>query len=194
MTAEKARWRERFRAQRRAADPAARAAASERIAARLATLIGERAGRGAVALFWPLPGEVDLRALAESLRQSGAAVALPAVVGVGEMVWRRFEGAEWLVETRWGVREPDAEEVSPGALSLVAVPGLAFGRDGTRLGYGGGFYDRALAETEALRVGVSVSEALVDAVPSEPHDARLHAVVTDAETAWVGRPPRVLEP
>ena len=169
------------------------AEASGRIATRLAALIRERGGRGAVALFWPLPGEVDLRPLADSLRQSGTVVALPAVVGPRRIEWRRFRGAERLVEGRWGVREPglDVEVVAPDALAVVAVPGLAFGRDGTRLGYGGGFYDQALAETGALRVGVAVSQALVDAVPSQAHDARLAAVVTEAETWWVGpeRPP-----
>ena len=84
--------------------------------------------------------------------------------------------------------------VAPDALAAVAVPGLAFGRDGSRLGYGGGFYDQALAETAALRVGVAGSWALVDAVPTEPHDARLDAVVTEAETWWVEPtpPPRRL--
>ncbi len=159
MTAEKARWRERFRARRRATDPAALATASDRIAARLAELIDERGGRGAVALFWPLPGEVDLRTLAEALRQSGAAVALPAVTGPRRLEWRRFEGSGQLVEARWGLREPDpsAEEIAPHALAVVAIPGLAFGRDGTRLGYGGGFYDARLGRDPRVacrRVGV----------------------------------------
>ena len=101
MAAEKARWRERFRARRRAAAPEALARASARIADGLAALVDER--RGTVALFWPLPGEVDLRGLAEALRQSGAAVALPAVVGPRQIEWRRFEGVKRLVEGRWGV-------------------------------------------------------------------------------------------
>ena len=192
MAAEKARWRERFRALRRATPPGARA--SRQAAARLAALVGGRPG--AVALFWPLPGEVDLRPLADSLRQSGVPVALPAVVGPRELAWRRFEGAERLAEARWGLREPgpDADPVAPDALAVVAVPGLAFGRDGSRLGYGGGFYDAALAETTALRVGVALSWALVDAVPTEPHDARLDAVVTEAETWRLGSPSRPRRP
>ncbi len=183
MTAEKARWRERFRADRHARAPDAFAAASDQIASRLAVLLAEPSARGAVALFWPLPGEVDLRPLAHTLCQRGASVVLPAVVGHRQLAWRRFHDAGTLTVGRWGVREPgpDADEVAPEALSAVVVPGLAFGRDGSRLGFGGGFYDTALARTEAARLGVAVGSALVDAVPHQAHDARMDVVVTDGE-------------
>ena len=199
MAAEKARWRERFRAARRSIPVERRAAASAEVARRLAAVVGETLGRrtpgapdavapDAVALFWPLPGEVDLRALAASLHQAGVPVALPAVVGGRRLAWRRFEGAGRLADGPWGLREPppDARPVAPARLAVVAVPGLAFGRDGSRLGTGGGFYDAALAETAALCVGVAFAETLVDAVPTEPHDRRLDAVVTEAGVAWTG--------
>ena len=185
VTAEKARWRERFRAARRETPPEALARSSAWLCRRLEAVTSERAGP--VALFWPLPGEPDLRRLAERLRQRGRTVALPAVVGARALSWRRFEGPERLVPGRWGLREPaeDAPPVAPEALAVVAVPGLAFGRDGTRLGYGGGFYDAALAATPALRVGVAAPGALVAGVPAEAHDARLDAVVTEREVWWV---------
>ena len=198
MAAEKARWRERFRAERRALPPERRAAASAEVARRLAVLVGERLRRqpgGAVALFWPLPGEVDLRGLAEALRRDGVPVALPAVVGeseVGasprELVWRLFEGADQLADGPWGLSEPaaSAPAAAPDGLAVVVVPGLAFGRDGSRLGMGGGFYDAALAQTPALRVGVAFAPALVDTVPVEPHDQLVDAVVTEAGVVWTG--------
>ena len=70
-------------------------------------------------------------------------------------------------------------------LDVVLVPGLAFGRDGSRLGYGGGFYDTFLAETTALRVGVGLQSVLVATVPTLPHDARLDAVVTEGDVVRV---------
>ncbi len=190
MAAEKAAWRERFRRVRQSLAPA-RAEASAQIGRRLAEVVGERLGgpADAVALFWPLPGEVDLRALAESLRASGVTVALPVVAGRRRLAWRAFGGADGLAHGPWGLREPaeDAAPVEPARLAVVAVPGLAFGRDGSRLGYGGGFYDAALAQTPALRAGAAFAASLVDAVPSEPHDERLDAVVTEAGVEWVRR-------
>ena len=120
MAAEKAAWRARFRAARRALSPAARAAASARIVGRLAAVVdgalgdGARAGDGAgtetraVALFWPLSDEPDLRPLADALRQRGAAVALPVVVGPRRMVWRAYRGPRRLAPGPWGLSEPDA--------------------------------------------------------------------------------------
>ena len=190
MAAEKARWRERFRAVRQSLPPEHRAAASAEVARRLAALVGERLGveSGAVALFWPLAGEVDLRPLAEALRADGVRVVLPVVVGDRQLAWRAFEGAGRLVGGPWGLREPPptAEAVAPGRLAVVAVPGLAFGRDGSRLGTGGGFYDAALAQTAALRVGAAFAATVVAAVPSEPHDQRLHAVASEAGVVWAG--------
>jgi 5-formyltetrahydrofolate cyclo-ligase len=78
--------------------------------------------------------------------------------------------------------------VSPADLDVVVVPALALGRDGSRLGYGGGYYDAFLAETPAARVGVAFAACLVPSVPSEPHDARLDAVVTEDEVVRVSAP------
>ena len=192
MAAEKALWRERFRAARRALAPDARARASAEIVARASPLLDAAladAPGDAVALFWPLADEPDLRPLAYALRQSGVAVALPVVAGPGRLEWRAFGGADRLADGPWGLRQPDAAsaDVPPERLAAVVVPGLAFGRDGSRLGYGGGFYDRALSRTPALRVGVAFAAALVAAVPAEPHDQRLDAVVTDHDRTWTHR-------
>lgn len=151
----------------------------------------EVAAAQAVHLFWPLPGEIDLRPLAEAFRAEGRTVILPAVAGPRALAHRAYLGADRLTDGPWGTREPgpDAPLVRPDDLDVVLVPGLAFGRDGSRLGYGGGFYDAFLAETAAVRVGVALGAALGEAVPSLPHDARLDAIVTEAETVRVRRRP-----
>ena len=65
---------------------------------------------------------------------------------------------------------------------LVLVPGLAFSRAGHRLGRGGGFYDRLLTGRAkgAVKLGICFASQLLDAVPTEPHDAVLDAVISDA--------------
>ena len=180
VTAEKAALRERFRSLRRSR---ADAGPSAQVAARLeAVLVGLEAET--VHLFWPLPGEVDLRALAGRMRRRGRTVVLPVVVGPRRLEHRVLEDAGSLVPGRWGLEPPpSAPLVAPPDLEAVAVPGLAFGRDGTRLGMGGGYYDAFLAETGAVRIGVAFEDAVLESVPTEPHDARMDWVVT--ETAAV---------
>lgn len=83
-----------------------------------------------------------------------------------------------------GIPEPDparAKVLDPALLDVVVVPGSVFDCRGGRLGYGGGYYDRFLANDapQALRVGVAYDTQLVDEVPMQPHDARLHWLVTE---------------
>lgn len=72
-----------------------------------------------------------------------------------------------------------------GAIDVVIVPGTAFGRDGTRLGQGGGWYDRFLTRVrpDCLTIGVGFEPQLFDDLPTEPHDVPLDMVITDAGRA-----------
>ena len=94
-----------------------------------------------------------------------------------------FGGTEDLVPGFMDIPEPTAscEPVDPQEVDLVLVPGVAFDRQGNRLGYGGGYYDRFLQQCAAPRVALAFATQLVDHVPTEPHDLRVHAVVTDEE-------------
>ncbi|MDZ4289569.1 MAG: 5-formyltetrahydrofolate cyclo-ligase [Prosthecobacter sp.] len=79
------------------------------------------------------------------------------------------------------VRRPQ-HEVAAGELSLILTPGLAFSEaDGTRLGRGGGYYDRFLANpaVKARRIGVAFEMQVAPTVPCEPHDSRVHELVTE---------------
>ena len=81
----------------------------------------------------------------------------------------------------YGFLQPaaDAPEIELGRLELLLVPGLAFDRSGTRLGYGKGFYDRLLAEAKVPLVGVVPSELIVPVLPCEPHDVKMTQLVSE---------------
>ena len=80
----------------------------------------------------------------------------------------------------FGMLEPAADlpVIDPALLEIVLVPGVAFDRRGGRLGFGGGFYDRFLPTTPALRVGVTYDFCLLDALPCTEADQRMDWVVT----------------
>ena len=88
-----------------------------------------------------------------------------------------------LVRHRFGMLEPapDLPAVDPATLDLVLVPGISFDRRGGRLGFGGGYYDRFLPTTPALRVGVTYDECLSDALPCGEHDQRMDWVLTPTQ-------------
>lgn len=142
---------------------------------------------GDVVLFWPRADEVDLRGLIDSAFASGRRVLLPRVGASGGLEFLPYAGASRLRAGPFGILEPAtgrAIRLTPG--TLVVVPGLAFDRTGGRLGRGGGYYDRALAEpsgepTGLVLVGVGFSFQLVEHVPMTRVDARLHGFVDELE-------------
>lgn len=132
--------------------------------------------------FLMIGEEIDPMPLMRRLWQQGHAVGLPVMVGKARpLVFRQWQEGEPLNEVQWGIREPmpDASVIVP---DVVLVPLLAFDDRGYRLGYGGGFYDRSIAEIRqtkpVITIGLAYDELKVDAVPHDAYDQRLDWVLT----------------
>lgn len=81
----------------------------------------------------------------------------------------------------FNIEEPEGDEIVAAELmELIVVPGVAFDRQGNRVGRGKGFYDRLLYETKALTVGVGYDFQLFDEVPAEPHDTPMDVIITES--------------
>lgn len=159
---------------------AASAGAQDAATARLRQALAPHAGR-MVAGYVPMRGEIDpLPALAAQ----GGRLCLPVVTGTGQPLrfrtWR--PGAE-LVPAIFGTHVPaEGEWCRP---DILVVPLLAFDRQGHRLGYGGGFYDRTLAALRngkpVLAIGFAWAAQETGALPAGPHDQHLDLIVTERE-------------
>jgi len=139
-----------------------------------------------VAGYAPLRSEFDPRPLLAALAASGAQTALPAIVGRDQpLSFRIWSPGQPLVAGPLGILEPrgDAPVVIP---DILLVPLAAFDRVGHRIGYGGGYYDRSLAQLRAsgprLAIGIGFAVQEIPAIPALAHDARLDLVLTEAET------------
>lgn len=138
----------------------------------------------AVSLFGGLKNEPDLRPLLPWLAERSVPAVLFAVVG-DDLVPYRVRDESDLIEGPMGVWEPNrasCNEVAVAELGTILVPGLAFGLDGSRLGRGKGYYDRLLNHPmcNARRIGVGFAVQQMESVPHEAHDARVHALVSEA--------------
>lgn len=156
---------------------------SRAVAERVEALPEYKAAKNVV--FYASKGnEVDTRKLMERAMAAGKKCSLPAVDDVvHRLIMYRVEALEPLRPGYKGILEPERREVSKDEAELVFVPGLAFDANGTRLGMGGGFYDRYLAglreqKSKATLVGLAFDFQVVEVVPSEAHDERVHVVVT----------------
>lgn len=134
-----------------------------------------------IGLYSPIHGEVFTEGLFEACRQEGRAVSYPRVRGE-QLEFVQVEQRQELAPGAFGVLEPAGSLlVMPSTLDLIVVPGVAFDRCGFRLGYGKGFYDRALHEKQSgsVLVGVCFELQLVDSLPAERHDVLMNMVVTE---------------
>lgn len=189
VTAEKSALRRKAREQRREAFLRFR----ERIGPILAANFLAAFSLGpheAVAGYWPMGEEADLRPLLLALARRGHDIGLPRVVRPGApLEFLRWRPGDVPEPGFHGVPEPDPgnEAVDP---AWVLVPLLAFDGTGMRLGYGGGYYDRTLAAMRArgrvTAVGVAFSAQEVDRVPGSAHDARLDWIMTEAGCRRLG--------
>lgn len=148
-----------------------------------AVLIGSDVFRSAsgVALYSPVNNEVDTGAIFRAAVESGKRVYYPRV-DRSNIGFCRVRSLTELVAGAFNVPEPVGEVVSTDLLDLIVLPGVAFDREGRRLGYGKGFYDRFLAAVSAdvETVGLAFELQVGAPLPEEPHDRKISYLATEA--------------
>lgn len=189
---QKARFRREARDRLRALAPEEARQRGLAAARRLAGLeVYRRAG--CVGLFVPTASEPDIAGLLTAARDAGLRIALPAfdqVTGMYRFAWWAPKGA--LQPGPDGIPEPAGLDwADTAALDCVVVPGVAFDRAGTRLGHGGGHYDRLLARRPARVLGLAREVQLFDRLPRDSNDVWMDVVVTE-DAVYCGEPVRGL--
>ena len=126
--------------------------------------------------------EVDTYAIARAAIRDGKSVAYPLCDAASHTMRFLICPPDGLSAGYRGIPEPaeSCPEVATDGTSICVLPGLAFDRNGGRLGYGGGFYDRFLACFPGIRVGLARKISEVP-VPCEEHDEKCHIIVTEKE-------------
>ncbi len=127
--------------------------------------------------------EVDTQPLILRLLEGSRPVLVPVTLGKGQMRWSRLESMDELAPTAFGVLEPRGDyrrDMAPPPDSLVLVPGLAFTESGWRIGYGGGYFDRFLAEFSGRKIAVAYALQLIPEMPVEAHDIPMDLIVTES--------------
>lgn len=171
--------RKAMRDMRRALSPDAQAQAARDAAARLAGFASYTRADSVMA-YMACRGELSLGPVIGDLLARGKTLLLPRCDAPGVITARRIERLEQLVPGAYGLMEPgeDSEVFPPESIDLVFVPGTAFDRHGGRLGQGGGYYDRFLEKTNAVRVGVCHGFAVIGRAPQEAHDQKMDCILT----------------
>ena len=146
-------------------------------------------------IYWPFRGEYDPRQIAEQLRHQGVVLALPEIISRNSpLCFRTWTPDTPMKSGAYGISVPvDTPTVK---LDAVCIPMVGFDRQGYRMGYGSGYFDRTLAGyyPQPLTIGIAFEIQRLDSVHPQPHDIAMHYIVTEAGVSRTPHPePKLLE-
>ena len=141
--------------------------------------------------------EVETIRLIENGRVAGKRIAAPVIMEEGKrsgsfLISEIWDCLKELEIGPFGIAQPKPEflrPVDPKVLEMAVVPGVAFGKNGHRLGHGKGYFDRFLRQLSpnCLKVGIAFDFQLLPELPNEVHDIPLDLIITDKEIVSVQR-------
>lgn len=176
--------REQYRRIREALPPEMRKSADEMIAKRLFDCAFYQNARF-IYCYASLKDEAGTNMIIEEALRNGKRVALPRVRGKRRMEFCFIKSPADLKPGFMGIKEPGPwcpKAPAPFKDSVVVMPGIAFDRNGTRAGYGGGYYDTYLeGHVECIKAALAYSVQIAPEIPAAPADIKVDMIVTEKE-------------
>lgn len=148
----------------------------------------EFANARSVLVYYPIKNEISPLPLVEAAQRMGKSVAFPVCDTKNHTLsFKKVNSIYELSRTSSGLFEPKADlyDVEIDETTVCVVPALAFSREGHRVGYGMGYYDRFLEAFVGKSIGLSYSALLCDTLPHEEHDAPLDMIITESEVLYI---------
>jgi len=164
-------------------DPETKREMDNRIFKRFTSLISYRYSE-TLLLYYPIRGEVDTLPIISGALTAGKRVALPVCYDNGRMEFFLIKSTDDLDSGRFGIPtpKPDCEKLEKSAYPdrmVMVVPALAFDKEGYRLGYGKGYYDRYINELNVTSVGLVYSGFIADKLPRGRYDMSVDLLVSE---------------
>lgn len=126
--------------------------------------------------------EINTKIIIKDALNSGKEVYVPKVIKK-DMVFIKIDSLENLVTSSYGILEPigDKSDFDVNKLDLIVMPGVAFDREGNRLGYGGGYYDKFLEQNqiECKKIALSYDFQVLEKLEVEEHDIKVDLIITE---------------
>lgn len=125
--------------------------------------------------------ETSTRLIIEDILKSNKNLAVPRCLENGVMEFIYINSVDELRSGAYGIPEPSGNRKAVITSDTVCiVPALSFAPDGTRLGYGGGYYDRFLSENSIVyKIGICYDELVSEKLPSEEYDIKVQTIITE---------------
>ncbi len=139
--------------------------------------LADLSGKKNFALYLPINNEVDTQILVDKLSKQGLFLFVPCSYNNSDYFFCRY--TDNLESGPFGIKQSkDQMRVDSSVIDVAIVPGVAFDKKGYRLGYGKGVYDKLLANSDTVKIGLAYEFQMVDQLPHEKHDLRMDIVIT----------------
>ena len=135
-----------------------------------------------ILMYAPLDGEIDVMPIAERALELGKRVAFPRCVeDPRNLDFKYVSSLDELKSGSYSIDEPseDMESVTDLSKSICIIPGIVFDKEGYRVGYGKGYYDRFLAVYDGTKFGLAYSECILDSVPRGRFDRHVDILISE---------------
>ncbi|MGI0082211.1 MAG: 5-formyltetrahydrofolate cyclo-ligase [Nitrosopumilaceae archaeon] len=133
-----------------------------------------------VGCYYSIGSEVRTQDILHEILNSGKELSLPKVVK-HDIVFKKIIGLSDLEKGNFSVMEPKEDCAIVKNIDVIIVPAIALSREGYRLGYGFGYYDRYLSGKKSKTIALTYSKQLVKSFPHSSHDVRIDCIVTEDE-------------
>ena len=133
-----------------------------------------------IGMYYPIGSEVPTQDIIQEALSNGKEILLPKVIGK-ELEFRKIKDFSDLEKGSYDIMEPKDGCQASNKFDVIIVPTVGISRDGYRLGYGYGFYDRFLSKNKVVTISLTYSKQVVKSVPSSDEDVRIDWVVTEDE-------------
>lgn len=137
----------------------------------------------AIFIYCGTANEVDTSIIIKDALSKGKHVALPRILTLGSMEALEIESMEELIPEKHGILEPKegSRIIPPKEIELALIPCLGFSKDGYRIGYGGGFYDRFLPKGKFTKIIIAFEKMRVMDMPLGDFDQKVDQIITESE-------------
>lgn len=146
-----------------------------------------------VIMFYPVGDEANILSLFEISRRLEKKVAFPCSLDNGRMIFKYASDLSQLSLGAFNIPEPQGTALEPDAFastSLCIVPALAIDHNGHRIGYGGGYYDRFLAQYKGASIGITYDDLIIESIIPEDFDIPVDLIITERRTICPQKRPR----
>jgi len=134
-----------------------------------------------ILIYMAINGEVDTTDLFEKYKEEKQFILPRVNIENTTLTLYHIKSLEDLEKGTFRIPEPsqDLEKVKPEEIDLAIIPGIAFAKNGHRIGYGGGFYDKLLKKINCPTIGIAYEFQIIETIPTEDHDEKTNILITE---------------